>query len=649
MKKRDEAVIKRAMARRNRAHEADEHNRDEMVDDLRFAALDQWPEDVKKARKNRPMLTLDHTASHVKQVTGDMQENKPSIKVFPVDSGADKDTAQVIEGLIREIEYNSSAMSVYLNAARFQVKCGYGVWRVMNQYASHDAFDQDIRIVAVKNPLNWWFDPDAIEMTKHDGKFVIGSEKILREDFESKYGDIPANFGSKYVGESLDQWTTDEYVTIAEYYEKVSVKKEIVMLSNGDVLEIDQITDDDMAILEQNGIEVVKRRTADSHEIHYYKLTDFKILKHEVLPFRYFPIIPTYGEVDNIEGKEYIRGLIRAAKDPQRMYNYARSAEAETVALQPKAPYIVTSKQVSKHKRFWNRANVDNLPYLPYTPDGEAPPPQRQSPPIPSQGLMAQSLSAAEDIKAATGIFNAALGDMGSEKSGKAIIARQQESDTSTSIYMFNLAQSIEHTGRVIVDMIPYIYDTQRVMRIRGEDGIEEEQEINAVVYTPSGAEIKNDLTRGKYDVRIAVGPSYKTKRIEAANTLVELARVFPQLLQIGGDLVAKNLDIPGAEELEERLKKLLPPGMIEDPEMEAQQQQAQQQAAMQAQIQIQQIMTELEATKAKTAKDYATAEKTQMETLQTADEIQTAQQLRELQRLVALLNPQSLPGAIPG
>lgn len=649
LSKKDEAIIKRAMKRRDRAHEADEHNREMMVDDLRFAALDQWPEEVKKERKNRPMLTLDHTASHVKQVTGDMQENQPSIKVFPVDSGADKDTAQVMEGLIREIEYNSSAQQVYLNAARLQVKCGYGVWRVVNEYASHDVFEQDIRLKPVKNPLNWWFDPDAEQITKHDGQFVIGSEKMLKDTYEAKYGDVPQDFGSRFVGESLDFWTTDEYVTVAEYYEKKPVKREMALLSNGDIVEVDQITDEDRMILAQNGIEIISTRKADSHEIHYYKLTDFKILKHEVLPFRYFPVIPVYGEIDNIEGKDYVRGLIRAAKDPQRMYNYTRSAEAETIALQPKAPYIVTAKQVSKHKRFWNRANVDNLPYLPYTPDDTAPPPQRQPPPLPSQGLMQQSLSASEDIKAATGIFNAALGDVGSEQSGKAIIARQQESDTSTSVYMFNLAQAIEHTGRVIIDMIPYIYDTARIVRIRGEDGVDEEQEINAPYLTPNGVKIKNDLTRGKYDVRIAVGPSYKTKRIEAANTLVELARVFPQLIQVAGDLVAKNLDVPGADELEERLKKLLPPGMINDPEMEAQQQQAQQQAAMQAQIQIQQIMLQMQEQQAKIAKDQSSAEKTQMETLQIADEIQTAQQLRELQRLVALLNPQSLPGAIPG
>lgn len=649
LSKKDEAIIKRAMKRRDRAHEADEHNREMMVDDLRFAALDQWPEEVKKERKNRPMLTLDHTASHVKQVTGDMQENQPSIKVFPVDSGADKDTAQVMEGLIREIEYNSSAQQVYLNAARFQVKCGYGVWRVVNEYASHDVFEQDIRLKPVKNPLNWWFDPDAEQITKHDGQFVIGSEKMLKDTYEAKYGDVPQDFGSRFVGESLDFWTTDEYVTVAEYYEKKPVKREMALLSNGDIVQVDQITEEDRMILAQNGIEIISTRKADSHEIHYYKLTDFKILKHEVLPFRYFPVIPVYGEIDNIEGKDYVRGLIRAAKDPQRMYNYARSAEAETIALQPKAPYIVTAKQVSKHKRFWNRANVDNLPYLPYTPDDTAPPPQRQPPPLPSQGLMQQSLSASEDIKAATGIFNAALGDVGSEQSGKAIIARQQESDTSTSVYMFNLAQAIEHTGRVIIDMIPYIYDTARIVRIRGEDGVDEEQEINAPYLTPNGVKIKNDLTRGKYDVRIAVGPSYKTKRIEAANTLVELARVFPQLIQVAGDLVAKNLDVPGADELEERLKKLLPPGMIDDPEMEAQQQQAQQQAAMQAQIQIQQIMLQMQEQQAKIAKDQSSAEKTQMETLQIADEIQTAQQLRELQRLVALLNPQSLTGAIPG
>lgn len=642
-KTKDETIIQRAIKRRERSWNADKHNREAMVDDLRFANLDQWPEEVKKERKNRPMLTLDHTNNHVKQVTGDMQENQPSIKVHPVDSGADKETAEVIEGLVREIEYNSSAKHVYINAARSQVKCGMGVWRVVNEFATHDAFEQDIRIKPVKNPLNWWFDPDAIEPTKCDGKFVIGSEMMPKEVYEERYGEVPADFHQRYVGENSGLWTSSDYVTVAEYYEKVSVKREIVLLSDGSTVEIDEFTEEDQQILAANGVQVVRKRIADSYEIHYYKLTEFKILQHEKLPFRYFPIIPVFGEVENIEGKEYIRGLIRAAKDPQRMYNYARSAEAETIALQPKTPYLVTTKQVAKHKRFWNRANVDNLPYLPYTPDEAAPPPQRQAPPSVQSGLIQQSLSAAEDIKSATGIFNAALGDKGSEQSGKAIIARQQESDTSTSVYMFNLSLSIEHTGRVIIDMIPHIYDTAQSRRIRGEDGLDSEVEVNQPYLTPDGVRIKNDLTRGKYDVRVAVGPSYKTKRIEAANTLVELARVFPQLLQVGGDLVAKNLDVPGAEELEERLKKLLPPGIIDDPEQAQQQQaaaqQAQQQAQQEAMILLKEKLAEIQNKEADAQKKQAEATKTRLESLNLADEIDSAQELKALQQLVSLLN----------
>jgi hypothetical protein len=643
MNKKDETIIKRAIKRRERAHEADHHNREQMVDDLRFANLDQWPEDVKRERKNRPMLTLDHTNNHVKQVTGDMQENQPSIKVFPADSGADKDTANVIEGLVREIEYNSSAQHVYLNAARSQVKCGFGVWRVLNEFPSHDVFDQEIRLKPVKNPLNWWFDPDAKEPTKCDGRFVIGSERLLREDYEESYGGVPTDFHQRYTGETLNHWTTDEYVTVAEYYEKVKIKREMALLSNGDVLEVDQITEQDRQFFSLKGIEIVKVREADSYEIHYYKLTDFKILKHVKLPYRYFPIVPVFGEVENIEGKEYIRGLIRPAKDPQRMYNYARSAEAETIALQPKAPYLATTKQIAKHKRLWNRANIDNLPYLLYTPDDNAPPPQRQAPPTVQSGLMQQSLSAAEDIKSATGIFNAGLGDKGPEISGKAIIAKQQESDTSTSVYMFNLALAIEHTGRIIIDMIPYIYDTAQMKRIRGEDGTEEEVEINQPYLTPDGVRIKNDLTRGKYDVRVSVGPSYKTKRIEAANTLVELSRVMPQLTQIAGDLVAKNLDVPGAEELESRLKKMLPAGIIDDPEMQEQQEAQQQQAMQQAEILLKEKIAEIQSKEAKTQKDLADTKKTEMETISLANEIDSAQQLKALQQLVALL--QSAPG----
>lgn len=582
---------------------AESRNRIDMVDDLRFAALDQWPRDIQIERKDRPMLTLDHIGQSVRKIMGNIRINMPSIKVDPVDGGADKETADVLEDLTRQIEQQSNARNAYINAAKFQVKMGFGVWRVNTVVNTDDIFEQDIVILPVKNPFTYYFDPDAIMPQKQDGRFMIISETLARKKFEAEFPnvDIPLGIHNQGVGETQTRWYDSDSIRIGEYFTKRKEKKNITQLSNGIVVNTDEITDEDIELYQAQGITPVKDRDVEVEVIDWYKLTAFEILEHQEWPSKFFPGIPVYGEEDNIEGETLIRGIVRAAKDPQRMYNYWNSAAAETIALQPKAPFLVTADQVKNYKPFWERANTDNLPYLPYEPDAKAPPPQRMAPPAMQGGLLQQAAISAQDIQQATGVFEAAQQPTAENRSGRAVIALQQEAEAGQSLFMDNLAQAIEHTGRVILDLIPKYYDTQRMIRLRGEDSGTRFVEINKPILTPDGLKIQNDLTRGKYDVRVGVGPSFRTRRIEAAQSMVELARVFPQVLQVAGDLVAKNLDWPGADEMAERLKKLLPPGIAEDEDITPEQQQAlQQQQEQQAQLQQQAIQLQFAEQQAK-------------------------------------------------
>lgn len=634
-----EKIIKQFMDDFDLAFTAESKNRVDMIDDLRFAALDQWPDDVKRDRGNRPMLTLDHIGQSIRKVVGGIRQNMPSIKVDPIDDGADKETADVLEDLTRQIEQASNARNAYLTAAKFQVKCGYGVWRVNTVSNTDDVFSQDIVIRPVKNPFTCYFDPDAIEPQKQDGRFVIVSETIPREQFTKTYKiDVDSSIPNQGVGESMERWYSSDSVRIGEYFVKRKVKKKITQLSNGAVVNNDEITDQDIALYQEQGISPVKEREVESEVIDWYKLTAFEILDHQQWESKYFPIIPVYGEEENIEGETEYRGIVRAAKDPQRMYNYWNSAAAETIALQPKAPFIVTKDQVKNYKNLWNRANTDNLPYLVYEPDGKAPPPQRMAPPAMQSGLLQQAAVSAQDIQQATGVFEAAQQPTAENRSGRAVIALQQEADLGTSLFLDNLSGAIEHTGRVILDLIPKYYDTQRVVRLRGEDDAVNFVEINKPMLTPDGMKIQNDLTRGKYDVRVGVGPSYRTRRIEAANSMVELARVFPQILQVAGDLVAKNLDWPGADEMAERLKKMLPPGMIDDTEnktpeeLHAMQQQIAQQQALQqqaVQLELAEKQVTIENKQADTAVKQSTAVKNFSEIEQ--NDVENAVQTAEL------------------
>ncbi|PCJ26484.1 MAG: hypothetical protein COA94_05085 [Rickettsiales bacterium] len=589
-------IIKQFMADFDLAFTAESENRADMVDDLKFAALDQWDEDVKNDREGRPMLTLDHIGQSIRKVTGGIRQNMPSIKVDPIDDGADKETASVLEDLTRQIEQTSKAQAgAYMTAANFQVKMGYGVWRVNTVENTDDIFTQDIVIQRERNPFTWYFDPDATEPQKQDGRFCIKSETMSADKFKMLYGkDVPSSTPSPSVGESMERWYSADSVRIGEYFVKKKKKRELTQLSNGVVIPTDEITQQDVQGYREQGIEPVKTREVEIDEIHWYKLSAFDILEHTIWPGKYFPGIPVYGVEENIEGKTEYRGIVRPAKDPQRMYNYWNSAAAETIALQPKAPYLVTKDQIKGYEEFWNQANQKNLPYLPYNPDAKAPPPQRIAPPSMQSGLLQQAQISAQDIQQATGVFEASTGQLPEQRSGKAVIALQQEADLGTSLFMANLASAVEHTGRVILDLIPKYYDTQRMIRLRGEDDSIKFVEINRPMLTPDGMRIQNDLTRGKYDVRVGVGPSYRTRRIEAASSMVELARVFPQILEVSGDLVAKNLDWPGADEIAERLRKLLPPGIAEPTEEESEQMQQQQQQAQQQQ-QIQQAAIQLE------------------------------------------------------
>ena len=631
-------IIEGFMSDFDLAFTAESRNRIDMVDDLRFAALDQWPQEVQQERKNRPMLTLDHIGQSVRKIMGGIRQNMPSIKVDPIDDGADTETASVLEDLTRQIEQGSNARNAYLVGASFQVKMGYGVWRVNTKVNQDDIFQQDIVIQPVKNPFTYYFDPDAIMPQKQDGRFQIVSETMDRKKFEATYPDveIPTSIPNQGIGETRERWFSSDSIRIGEYFIKRKKKKSITQLSNGVVVDTSSITDEDIANYQAQGITPANEREVEADVIDWYKLTAFEILEHQEWPSKFFPGIPVYGEEENIEGETTLRGIVRAAKDPQRMYNYWNSAAAETIALQPKAPFLVTAKQVASHAPFWERANTDNLPYLPYTPDPAAPPPQRMAPPIMQSGLLQQAAISAQDIQQATGVFEAAQQPTSENRSGRAVLALQQEADLGTSMFMDNLAGAIEHTGRVVVDLIPTYYDTQRVIRLRGEDDSVNFVEVNKPILTPDGMSIQNDLTRGKYDVRVGVGPSFRTRRVEAASSMVELARVFPQILQVAGDLVAKNLDWPGADELAERLKKILPPGVVDEeltPEQEAaaaaaaQQQQQLNQAVLQLEISGKQA--DIENTQADTANKQASAVNKFSETEQ--NDVENVVQMAEL------------------
>lgn len=541
---------------------------DEMIDDLNFVNGDQWPEDIKKERMadGRPCLTINKLANFGDQVIGDIRQNEPSIKVKPVDSGSDPDVAEILTGLIKNIEVQSNAEIAYDTAAESSIWCGKGAFRVVTEYSDDDTFDQDIRIKRIKNPFTVFWDPAAQEFDRSDARYCFVTEKIPRDDFKRLYPDATLmDFNSSK--DKNDRWTQENTIRIAEYFKKDEVEKNLYLIR-------DPMTGAEMfqdEILE--GWEKVRSRKVKSHKIVWYKTNGKEILEGPTdWPGKLFPICEVWGKEMNIEGESVYRGITRNSKDPQRLYNFSRSSSAELTSLAPKAPMIATAKMIGNYQSIWNLAHKKSFAVLPFDADPALPGsmPKRAEPISQSTAIMQEILISNQELHDTTGLQQANLGQKSNEQSGRAILARQREGDVANFVYYDNLGRAITYCGRIILELIPKIYDTARVVRVLGEDGTEQFVPVNQPVEMkgPKNEIIQKifDLTVGKYDVVVTIGPGYTTQRDEAAAMMMDFLKAIPTAGPLIGHLVAKNMDFPGAQEISRLLQATLPPQVLGQP-----------------------------------------------------------------------------------
>lgn len=601
-KQADDKLIAEARKRFQRCEDREADNRPLWKDDLKFANGDpengfQWDEGMRKARNDskRPCLTINKVKQHNRQITNDARQNKPAVRVLPVDDGADKKTAEVFNGMIRHIEANSSADVAYDTAAEFAVDAGLGYWRVTTDFAADDTFDQEIFIKAVKNPLNIYLDPDIQEADGSDARFGFVFEDITKEEFEAKYPDFDA-IGWPSQGGSA--WLSSEMIRVAEYFKKTEVRDTLYADEQGNTMLASKMEPDMLAAAKANKL---KSRPVMRNEVKWFLIAGDQILDQKDWLGVYIPIVRVVGEEVEIDGKVHRKGHTRAMKDAQRMYNYNSSAAVEYGALQTKTPFIAPAEAIAGYEGYWNSANTENRPYLPFNHVGEdgnpIPGPQRAPSPAPSMLFIEGMRTASEEMKMASGQYDASMGAKSNETSGRAIMARQREGDTATFHFIDNVARAIKYTGKILVDLIPKVYDTPRVVRILGEDGKEDKAHIDprqpqayAKQQGHAGIEEIYNPTVGRYDVTVSVGPSYGTKRQEAFQALSEISSRNPQLMQVAGDLIMTAADFPMADQIAERLKKTLPPELKDDDE------QGPPPEVMQAQQQIQQLEGQLQA-----------------------------------------------------
>jgi hypothetical protein len=602
----DRKILVEARDRLTMAIGALSDSRDDELDDLRFAAASpdnqfQWPADVLATRgavqgqtiNARPCLTINKLPEHIHQVTNEQRQNRPAGKVIPASDDADIKVAEVYDGLVRYIEYASDADVAYGTACDNQVTYGEGYARILTEYCDDTSFDQDIKIGRIRNSFSVYMDPTIQDLCGQDAEWCFIAEDILKTTYERDYPNACPVSVLQVQGtgdESFGAWLGADTIRIAEYFYKTYTKKTLNLYA-GNMTAFNGSPHDQQ--MRSMGMLPIRDRDVQVCVIKWIKTNGFEILEQRDWAGKWIPVVRLIGNEFLINGRLYISGLVRNAKDAQRMYNYWVSQEAEMLALAPKAPFIGYGGQFEGYETFWKTANTQNWPYLEVNPDvtdgagAVLPLPQRAQPPMASSGLLQAKMGAADDIKSATGQYNASLGQTSNERSGKAIIAREHQSAVGTYHYVDNYARFVRSVTRQLVDLIPKVYDTERVARIMGEDGKADAAQIN-----PAQPMAVNEVTDdqgairkiynpgvGKYDVRVTTGPSYVTKRQETQESMGNILQGNPELWKVAGDLFVKNMDWPGAEEMAKRLQKMIDPKLLGDednPALQAAQQQIQ-------------------------------------------------------------------------
>jgi hypothetical protein len=587
--------------------EAESEIRKNFASDLSFYDGDQWPSDIKAMRElrgnQRPCLVINRLPQFVHQITNNIRQNKPAPNVSPVDDGGDKETAEIFQGIIRHIERQSKADIARSYASFYQVVCGRGYYRIETKFADPKSFDQEIFITRIKNPACVYFDPKCLQPDYSDARYAFIVHDVSRDEYERRFPDADEYSAEdlRSIGDSASFWLTDDdSIRIAEYFTRTLETVTIALLQDGTVLPLEEVPE---------GAVVVKQRSTEVPVVNWCTINGSEVLEEEEWPGQWIPIIPVLGEEYDINGKTQLLGMVRHSKDPQRMLNYWESCKTEAIALAPRAPFLVAEGQTENHEEEWAQANSRNYPYLIYkatTVQGHpVPPPQRQVYEPPIQAITAAEMGAIENMKAATGIYDASLGNRSNETSGIGIRQRQIQGDVANFHFVDNLTTAITHEGRILVDLIPHIYDRPgRVMRIIGEDGTEQSVPVNTrfqkrqngalvtdqMQFDPQQITKIYDLSAGRYDVAVAVGPSYATKRQESAESMMQFAQVAPELVPRYADLLVTAMDWPGADAIADRIR---PPDIPKEgeppipPQAQAAMQQMQQQnQELQAQLQ---------------------------------------------------------------
>ncbi len=590
----DAQIVSEAQAFYRMGMSASSEWRQEAITDLEFLAGEQWDPSIKGQRdaQGRPALTVNRLPQFVRQITNEQRQSKPAVTVNPVDSGSDVRTAEVLQGIIRNIEYTSNADAAYAAGGQSAAITGLGYWDVCAEYEDERSFEQRLSIKRISNPMSVVFDPGAKEIAGDDARKVIISTDTSEGEFKSRHPgvEMPKSSGWKGEGDTAASWVAKDGVRIHEYRyikeepdtliddpeggepvlasEMAAVAAAMAQEQTGAPLPQEEADSLEQRIVAKAKATGIATRPTTRRKACWAKIAGDTVIEKGELAGRYLQLVRVVGTELEIDGETIYEGVIRHARDTQRMLNYFVSAEAEAIALTPKAPWLIAEGQIGDFEAVWATANSQTHSHLPYKPIAlgghPVPPPMRVMSEANVSSITNARMQAADDLKAVTGIYDGQLGARSNETSGRAILARQSQGQTANFHFQDNLALAIRYTGRIEVDLIPKIYTGPRTLRILGEDGKQEMVPVNGQPGELPGklaAEPGDiNLNAGRYDVAVSMGPSYHSRRQEASAQMVELIKVNPVVANVAGDLLVENLDLPNGKAIAERIRKTLPP-----------------------------------------------------------------------------------------
>ena len=573
--KKNSAILEQARDQFRVDRRADKRERTLAEDDIKFAINDdgcQWDRKVRQIRESaqppRPCLVMNKIPEKIDQAEGEFRQLRPSTKIIAVDNKADPKIAEILSGIVRHIEYNSTARAAYNTSYSNVLHCGRGAWRYDIVDSIDDPFEQDVVISRIPNALSVTWDASSKKIDKSDSTHMFVSEDIDRKTFERDYPD--ANLSGWPEDASYNDWKTEDTVKVAEYWWIEKGAKIAYRVDRGGTL---------TTVWKVEEGDILKDEKQVNHpKVRWCKMVADTILEgpHDDWLGTRIPIVIEVGKETNINGVQKTRGMVRFGKEPQKMYNYWSSTEAEQITTIPKAPYLMTPKMMGSHQQLWDNANIRNYSYLFFEADPKFPgqTPRREQPLQVSGAMLAAKQGMEHDIMSGMNVYRASIGDQGSETSGVAINARKQQGSIGGYTYVDNFEYALIYGAKILIELIPHVYSSERIMRIRGDGGKESLVAINArpdspVMQTPGldpaqhtetdASKYINDITIGKYDVAVKIGSSYTTQREESLDKMIKVFELFPKLAEISPDLVVGLLDMPMSDELMSRAKKIVP------------------------------------------------------------------------------------------